>query len=804
MAAYDKAPMISNPTQIGLDVDRFLKEWSRYRDQKHRQRGGVEARILLNLCLYFGEQYAQQSMDSVLTRAFTDDAEKNRLRLIFNLTRRATKRKLGRIWGVSHEFYATPDIKDPRAYDRADVVNKAIKATDRVLQQQALFWSKLFWMAVGGVAIEHSHWIPDAVTLPMPMTTETGELVYKDLAGPPQPDGSPALVSEAERQAMVAAGMPPERFAPYETLKWEGEIGGEVISPLNFFIDNACLSIRGPQKGLSPDQGCYIAQVKTAGWVGEVFGSDARTVIENAPQNFPIVQTVLQDRGPTFANLNMRDLIPAVNGSRGKDDPPMALFLTRYQPPHEGYPYGRCSYIVPGVGAQGMLDDGEIPYTDIPLTDTHWEPQATCFFGGDFVTDLVAPQKFLNKRMSQLGEAANASLYEVLLLGPELDKDDIPTDMPGVVPNAVSPEGIPLVQALQRAGVQGWFVESIRMVVEMFEMIASSDITNAGNKFKYQRGTMGLPVLQEIHDSEDGPFYSHLGEQEASIRQQRINRMQEYYPAHRTLRFTGSDLRDEVLDFYTDDILRAGYDFAISIDQGTLLPELSAMREEKINRRLASPVGWALYTNRRTGKLDPSKIASDLKYTDRNRESREEQARKLARQLISKVMDGKLLAAPTGVNPQNGQPMQGLFQVAQDGMSLAPFELIPVWDHDVMLDEYEAVMTTMEFLEQSSLVRMTMSTLYESQRGILAQMHAAAEQSMMNQAVQRSVAMATQQAAAMASAATVDESREQLMQQGAADDVAPVEDQLRRLMTTGKDAPPQGSRAFQRQPPRVH
>ena len=75
---------------------------------------------------------------------------------------------------------------------------------------------------------------------------------------------------------------------------------------------------------------------------------------------------------------------------------------------------------------------------------------------------------------------------------------------------------------------------------------------------------------------------------------------------------------------------------------------------------------------------------------------------------------------------------------------------------------------------------------------------------MMNQAVQRSVAMATQQAAAMASAETVDEAREQLMDQGAADEINPVETQLRRLVATGAERPPQGSRAFQRTPPRVH
>jgi hypothetical protein len=774
-----RRPGIPKPTAPSLvtdakgaqsDVEKFTRDWYRLRRQKMRTQGGVEARILLNLCMYYGEHYAAQATNHVLTEALKTDEERNRLRLVFNMVKRATRRRIGRIWGVQHGFRAIPNTRDPRAMDRADVVRNLVRGTDFQLQQKDLLWTKLFWVLVGGVAVEDTCWVPDAITEPMSEYDEaTGELLFKDNdpSAPRDEQGQPIPIPMSVRDQMIQQGAPLERFEVYETIKLVGDIGAHIVDPLRFFVDNSVLRL----KDLAPDQAYYTAEIKTIGWIQQVFGTDLdadtiKKIQRQGAGNLGIISMQLTDRnGPSYAGTNMRDLIPAIQGSRAEDDPDMAIVLKRVQPAHEGFPHGRQTFLVPGGG---ILHDGEIPYPFLPATDTHWDPRATCFFSGDFITDLVAPQKFINRRMSQLGEAANNNLNEILLLGSQISKDELAGDVNLAIENSINEQGIPMIQTLQRSPVQGWFVESIRMVFEVFEHLSGADLTSFSSRMQNLRGSMGLPIMQEIQDSEDGPFFTHMGEQEARVRQKRIEVIRDYYPPKRTLHYLGSDMRHEVLDFHTDDTLRAGYDFTIAINPETVVPELASMREERIRTRMGSPIGMALYLNKRTNKIDPSKIARDLHYSDEGRESREEQYRKMARQLVSMIMRGEPL--PEGI----------------------PHE---TWDHDVMLDEYEASFATLEFWDDrltSAKARQILEALYDAQREILSAMHDKAQAGFENKMIQNAVAQATQQSAAKAASAAVESTMMQMHAQQASQGQGTIEQELtqaKRGQPTGVPRP---------------
>ena len=115
-------------------------------------------------------------------------------------------------------------------------------------------------------------------------------------------------------------------------------------------------------------------------------------------------------------------------------------------------------------------------------------------------------------------------------------------------------------------------------------------------------------MLQEILDSEDGPLFSHLGEQIALVKQQRLNRVKQFYPPIRTLHYTGKNQKNEVLVFHTEAIMRSGTDFNVTVDLASLVPELAALRVARVREDLQSPAA-IIYTNRRTGRIDPSKIA---------------------------------------------------------------------------------------------------------------------------------------------------------------------------------------------------
>ena len=243
---------------------------------------------------------------------------------------------------------------------------------------------------------------------------------------------------------------------------------------------------------------------------------------------------------------------------------------------------------------------------------------------------------------------------------------------------------------------------------------------------------MAVPMLQEILDTEWGMLYQHIGQRMARVQQMRVNRVKQFYPPQRTLHYTDRTQRDEVLSFHKEKIFRAGNNFNITVERGSLLPEMRMLREERIMQRLNSPLG-ILYTDDRTGRLDKSKIASDLDMGDYGREGREAQSRKFANQLIEKLWQGEQVPA-----------------------------VMMFWDHEPMLDELEAAMMTTEFLSASPPVQQLFQDRWQQHVTFLQQRAAAQEQSMQSGMMRSALANATQQVAAKTAAEVTDAALEQI------------------------------------------
>ncbi len=736
------------------DVYDFSKDFRRLQTQKWRTRGGVEARMLLSLGMYFGEHGIVQTREAVMTRTIGKDEDMNRLNLVFNMLKKVARRKMGHIWRLRPDCGASPNRKDPRAYDQADVVNDLNRALDFKLKERIQHWRRIWWLVLTGVVISHTPWIEDTTQEPIPaFDPETGELLWRDNQGG-------KIVPQSVVEQIVQQGVPPERFSPVEHLTLVGDVGDEVISGLNFFIDAGTTTI----SQLPPDQACYIAQVKTVDWIADNFGSAAAKSVTSRPgDDLSIIKTKLLDRGPSLASMNLRDLVPAIQGSRTADDPPMAVILTRYQPANKDWPHGRRSILVPD---QAMLDDDETPYSEIPCVDIHFDAPTNSFWTGDFLTDLIPPQKFLNKRWSQMGESANATIHEILLLGGELGRNDIPTDIPGVIPDGLDEEGRSRVQSLNRSELPGWFLQSTQEVAQFLSGIGSSDLTQQSQFPGQLRGPLALPIIQELMDSEDAPFYEHLGEQLALIKQLRVNRVKQFYPPIRTLHYT--DSKDEVLVFHTDEILRAGTDFTIMVDPSTLMPELSAMRRARVIEDLTGPLA-ILYTDPRTGKLDASKIAMAVKYQDRGIEDRQTKARRLAQHLIARIWQGEAISQ---TNPE------------------IPY---PFWDHATFLDEYDNAMVTTEFLEASVQVRTEFQTQYEKHRQFLAAIQQSQMDSVQSNMMNGAMSMAVQQAAVKAASVASDSAIAEIKQSGQMAQVGGVQPGQPGQAPMGLTAPPQAT-----------
>lgn len=715
----------------------FTKDFKRLQQQKAKPNGGVEARTLLNIAMDLGEHYAT-SQDRALTLPdLSADAEANKLHLVFNLIARRKSKLIGRLCALGGVYRATPDKRDPKAFADAKLVDRLIKALDKKLDQPSRDREIFDWLLRGGTAFEYVPWVPNATLETMPQFDEsTNELLYRDLIASQGQEDPGVIIPESQVEALVAQGRAPESFEVYEEVKEVGEVGSEILGPLNVFVDQSVRSI----EDLAPDQAVYIAKFRTQGWIRENYGDAAvdgdpdKGIDPLAPdRDLQIVTTTINQNGASVAGVSLKDMIPLIQGSVGPDDPPMNLVIERYQPASRQWPRGRYSVFVPG---KRLLYDGENKYEEVPLVDFHFEPVTVDFWTKDFITDLIAPQRFLNKRISQLGEQSNASIYDKVLLGPGLHATDIPSDYPGFVEGGVAENGQPLVQRLPGPQLPGWFMESIALVLKLTDDLSGGNDLFQEHKFPGQlRGPLAVPMLQEIIDTQWGPLYQHIGERMARVKQMRINRVKQFYPAIRTLHYVDRDQRDEVLEFHTEKVLRAGTSYAISVDRSSLLPELRALREARVRERLESPLN-VLYIDERTGALDKSKVAEDLHFGDLGRESREAQYRKLGAEIVSLLW--------------RGEPIP---------------PVLPFYDHAVMLDELEAAMATTEFLRASPQVQQAFIQRWTEHNQFLQQQAQAQQQAQQGWMIQNAVAQATQQAAAQAAAEAVEMAMAQLQAQ---------------------------------------
>ena len=697
----------------------YTEDYDRLRAQKARNVGSVELRILTNLSFVSGEHWVG-SQNRVL---FTRKRDPNKLYLVFNLAGQMLHKMMGRLSSIAPVFRARADKQDAQSVSKAQVVDKLIRALDEKVDQTSRTWEILWWMAIGGVAFEYVPWVKDATMEPMPrFDPETNELQWTHVV-------TNQVVNESMRQEMMAQGAPPEQFEVVEDMVLTGDVGSEILSPLQVFIDSSVRSV----DDLAPDQAVYIAKIRTLGWIEANYDVKKKTIenIKDASE-VRILSTDIKQFGDPTGSVHLQDLIPRIQGSRTENDPDMSVVVERFQPISNKHPRGRYSAFIPG---EQMLKDEDSPYESIPLVDFHFGPTTTSFWNGDYISDLIAPQRFLNKRLSQLGEQANASIYADELLGPTLKREDIPSDYPAPIEGGLTDGGVKMVQRRDPPQLPAWFMQSVDLTLKLMREIAGGVDLFQEQKFPGQlRGPSAVPMLQEIIDTQWGNLYQHLGKQLAKVKEMRMNRVKEYYPAFRTLHYTDRNMKDEVFIFQTSDILEAGTDFSVTVERGSLIPELRALREARIREHLQSPLS-VLYMDERTGRIDKEKIASDLQMGDVGREAKESQYRKLGMELVARL--------------EQGQPLPEHIPM-------------PFWNLRVIMDELESSMATTEFLSSSPEIQQGFVGFWNKCREILSEASEQRQAGMQEQQVQGAVAQAAQQAAAKAAAEAIDMAMDQM------------------------------------------
>ena len=268
----------------------------------------------------------------------------------------------------------------------------------------------------------------------------------------------------------------------------------------------------------------------------------------------------------------------------------------------------------------------------------------------------------------------------------------MPADYPAPIENGLNESGVKMVQRRDPPQLPAWFMQSVDLTLKLMREIVGGVDLFQEQKFPGQlRGPMAVPMLQEIIDTQWGNLYQHIGQRMGKVKEMRVNRVKEFYPAFRTLHYTDRNMKDEVFIFQTSEILQSGTDYSVTVERGSLVPELRALREARIREHLQSPLS-VLYIDERTGRIDKDKIAADLSMGDVGREDTESQYRKLAMSLIERLWQGQML-------PEH-LPM-------------------PFWNLRVIMDELESEMATTEFLGASTQIQQGFVEFWNRCRQIL-------------------------------------------------------------------------------------
>jgi len=744
-----------------LDVEQLTKDFERLQKQKFsRQTGSVEGRVLEAIAAAHGEHFTK-AKGGVFRFTRSDSP----VRIPFNFIGNRKQKLAGRISSIAPNFKAKPDTADPADRDQAQIVDKLVRALDDKVDQESVTREIIEWLLIGGMAVEYTPWVPNATQEPVPVRVEDVEglqdfwerqgfqvreedLVWRDKLSLSDEMEQGALVPNSVRNILIlppeegGQGRAPEEFEVEEEVRPIGDVGSEVYGPLNVFVDASVRDL----KQLAPDQHVSIAAPRTKAWVMEfvakidtsrtdVTAASEEEIAELKPDdNIKIVKTNLVHQGDSLAGLNLKDLLPAVQGSKGEDDPDMFVVVERFMTSSPENPEGRYTVFVPG---KAVLRDGPNPYEDgIPMVDFHWEPVTTTFWTKGWATDLIPVNKAFDRHLSDVFDYMKKFGKSPWLLGGSLSLEDFEGDggdVARVIEKGISPEGQKLVAQADVAQMWSGFIQSINNVKAALDDLAGGSDLFQESKFPGQlRGPLAVPMLQEILDTQYGPVFKHLGERLARVKQKRVNRVKQFYPPVRTLHYTSRNERDEVFTFHTQEILRAGTEYNITIERGSLVPELRAMREARLRERLESPLA-VLYVDERTGAIDKSKIAADLEFGDTGRESREARVRKFSRDIIGMLWSGE-------------QPPQ-----VREWMDPGP-----------MLDEFEEQMNDVDFVAASPQIQQGFEDYYMALLQLAQQRAQLQQQQVQQQEERRIMNEAIQQATARAQAETVDAAKDEI------------------------------------------
>jgi hypothetical protein len=524
----------------------LIKDLDRLFDQAKNDRMQYEGQWLLNMAFFLAQQWVV--FDS-LTRRLRQirSVDDKQVRMVVNFVRQQVLTKYAKLTQTTPESHAQPASDDVDDRYQAEVCDAILEYLRTIDGTDGAEMRAMLWAVVTGTGIFKTCWDKSAGSpLYYPDTTvvhstdEGGQDLVSEI---PHPRAGQPLIDKNGDQVFT------------------GEIETTEVSPFEFFPDPFGLT-------MAKKNWVFIQTLRSPEYILERFGVQ----VEAHDQN-----------GDGFMDGQLASLM--TGSTQPKQGVPLREFWQRTT---KQYPEGRYVVYVDGR----VLFNGPNPYpkAQLPFSAFVDNPVPGRFWGDSIVTDMIDPQRNLNKGRSQIIEIRNALKPKITaaagVLKPTQDITNSPRDIieyeakpdvadggrPTILQGGQVPDGMWKDAELSKS--------ELREVSGLHEVSAAQTPGGVG-------AFRAIAALQEQDDLRLGPtakeYERAIGERDEF----KLRLGRQFYEEPRTARIVGPNNAVKVVQFYKDDIPD---DIDVKVVAGSSLPKSRVARQNFLMELWKMPI----------------------------------------------------------------------------------------------------------------------------------------------------------------------------------------------------------------------
>lgn len=523
-----------------VDEDRdkeIVEDLDRLFEQAKNDRMQYEGQWLVNLAFFLSQQWVVFDSATKRLRPIRS-MDRKQVRMVINLIRQQVLTKYAKLTQTRPESHAQPASDDVDDKQQAEVCDAILEYLRSIDGSEGAEMRAMMWALVTGTGIFEVAWNKAA-----------GTMLY-------QPDTTLVTsIDPATGQESTAEAPHPKAGQPLVDKNGDpvhlGEVETREVSPFEFYPDPFGVT-------MEKKSWVFIQTLRSPEYIMERYGVkvEARDV-----------------SGDTFVDGQLT-AISGLGGAQPKKGVMERRFIQR---PTKQYPEGR--YVV--YVDQKVLEQGPNPYPKATLAFATFVdiPVPGRFWGDSTITDMIDPQRNLNKTRSQAIEIRNALkpkyfvVKGALLPGQEIT--NAPDEIVEYEERPNTPEGGRPYLSQGATVPESMWKDAERSTAEIRDVSGVHEVSNSSTPSGVT-AARAIGFLQEQDDLRLGPtakeYERAIGERD----EYKLRLGRQFYDEPRTARIVGPNNAVKVVQFYKEDIPD---DVDVRVVAGSALPKSRVARQ---------------------------------------------------------------------------------------------------------------------------------------------------------------------------------------------------------------------------------